>query len=352
MPANSYVFLLGLAVGTGLLVMGLLLGYWLGAKSSPADTVERQQFLSFLQNLSSWTSDYSGDVDRYQKQLTAIDAKFRSSAAPPPEEMLQTLQQIMQANKQLQSRLESAEQKLESQTDQISSYLTEARTDGLTGLFNRRAFDKALDGLFSDWTKKSQDFSMGMIDIDHFKQINDTYGHPAGDAVLRQVSQALQRELGAEICVARYGGEEFAILSRLPNEKLAQLLDDVRDKINRLEVEHESQVINVSLSAGAAQIEAEDKIGKLVRRADEALYAAKLGGRNRVYRHDGTICHLVTKGNPTAAKPATSTPDATSAILDLGQSESARAEQQQTNSRISERLQRIVKEESRRLIER
>ena len=66
---------------------------------------------------------------------------------PPREEMLQTLQQIMQANRQLQSRLDNAEQKLEVQTDQISSYLTEARTDGLTGLLNRKAFDKALDGL-------------------------------------------------------------------------------------------------------------------------------------------------------------------------------------------------------------
>ncbi len=350
MPANTYIFLLGLAVGTGLLVVGLLFGYWLGAKSVPADTIDRQQFLSFLQNLSSWTSDYSGDVKRYQKQLTAIDAKFRSSPAPPPAEMLETLQQIMQANQQLQSRLESAEQKLENQTDQISSYLTEARTDGLTGLFNRRAFDKALDGLFGDWTQKGQSFSMGMIDIDHFKQINDTYGHPAGDAVLREVSQVLQRELGSEICVARYGGEEFAILSSLPNEKLAQLLDELRAKVNSLQVAHESQVISVSLSAGAAQICSDDKIGKLVRRADEALYAAKLGGRNRVYRHDGTICHLVTKGNPAPAKPASSNADAT--VLELGLSESERTELQQTNARISERLQRIVKEESRRLIER
>ena len=156
--ANSYVFLLGLAVGTSLLGLGMLLGYLLGKKGASGDPIDRQQFLSFLQNLSSWTSEYSGDVSRYQSQLTAIDEKCRSSADPPREEMLLTLQQIMHAKRQLQSRLDNAEQKLEVQTDQISSYLTEARTDGLTGLLNRKAFDKALDGLFGDWQGREQPF--------------------------------------------------------------------------------------------------------------------------------------------------------------------------------------------------
>lgn len=351
MAANSYVFLLGLAVGTSLIGFGLLLGYWLGKKSTDADPVDRQQFLSFLKNLSSWTNEYSGDVSRYQSQLTAIDEKFRSSTAPPREEMLQALQQIMHANRQLQTRLESAEQKLEVQTDQISNYLTEARTDGLTGLLNRKAFDKALDGLFADWESKGQTFSMGMIDIDHFKQINDTYGHPAGDAVLRKVAALLQSELGEEVCVARYGGEEFAILSMRTGEQLAAALDRVRHRISQLQVTHDAHVISVSLSAGAAQIAGDDTIGKLVRCADEALYAAKLGGRNRVYLHDDTLCHLVTKGATRAANPAQASEqlplaaDATETAKELSQAQAA-------GSIIADRLQRIVEEESRRLVRR
>ncbi len=78
---------------------------------------------------------------------------------------------------------DDTEKRLETQTIQISSYLTEARTDGLTGLLNRRAFDKATDELFAAWSAKKQRFSLGLIDIDHFKQINDTHGHPAGDTV-------------------------------------------------------------------------------------------------------------------------------------------------------------------------
>ncbi len=352
MPANTHIFLLGLAVGTSLLVLGLLLGYWLGRKSVPADTIDRQKFLSFLQNLSSWTSDYSVDVSRYQSQITAIDQKFRSNDAPQREELLSTLSEIMQANRQLQSRLENAEQKLDVQTDQISSYLAEARTDGLTGLFNRRAFDKAVDELFSDWSNKGQSFSLGLIDIDHFKRINDTYGHPAGDAVLTKIAQTLQTELGDAVCVARYGGEEFAVLSKASAESTAAALDKLRQVVGGVKVTHDSQVISVTLSAGAAQIEADDKIGKLVRRSDEALYAAKLGGRNRVYLHDGAICRLISKVSSTAEQPSTSEQNPLKSAgppdLAAGQNTTAASHQQ----RISDRLRRIVGEESQRLVQR
>ncbi len=342
MPANATVFMLGLAVGTGLLLFGLLLGYWLGRKSAPSVNVDRQEFLSFLKNLSSWTSEYSGDVSKYQSQLRSIDARFRSNTVVPREEMLDVLNQIMQANRQLQERLDSAEEKLDEQTGQISSYLTEARTDGLTGLLNRRAFDKATDELFAEWTKKDQQFALGLIDIDHFKQINDTYGHPAGDAVLQHISKILQSELRDSFCIARYGGEEFAVLVKDSAANIAAALDELRHTIGQVQVTHDSHVIAVTLSAGSAEIEAGDKIGKLVRRADEALYAAKLGGRNRVYLHDGNICHLITKvASPPAGQPVVSQPEESSADV---------AEAKSLTARIEERLQRIVEDESRRFV--
>ncbi|MEO8272282.1 MAG: GGDEF domain-containing protein, partial [Aureliella sp.] len=209
----------------------------------------------------------------------------------------------------------------------------------------------ALDGLFSDWEDKEQSFSMGMIDIDHFKQINDTYGHPAGDAVLRQVSGLLQSELGEEICVARYGGEEFAILSLRTGEQTAATLDRVRNRISNLQVTHDAHVISVSLSAGAAQVQASDKIGKLVRRADEALYAAKLGGRNRVYLHDGTMCHLVTK-DASRSHNSSQAYAHSSHIADASETPEELSQAQAASARIADRLQRIVEEESQRLIKR
>ena len=355
MPANFYVYTLGLAVGSSLLALGGLLGYWLGKKVAPAGAVDRQQFLSFLKNLANWTNEYSGDVSRYQTQLAEINEKFRATKTAVPHEISHTLREIMDANRQLQSRLDNAEQKLDVQTQQISNVLVEARTDGLTGLLNRKAFDQALDGLFGQWARQAKSFSMGLIDIDHFKRINDTYGHPAGDAVLKQVTQLLQSELAEEVCVARYGGEEFAVLSTASGENLATALERVRQRVAHLQIEHESQTISVSLSAGAAEINRDDKIGNLIRRADKALYAAKTGGRNRVYRHDAGLCILVTQHAVPTASPAISplTQPASTAGADVAQASSgAKDRAQVAAARVAERLQQIVEEESQRLIQR
>lgn len=344
MPPNTTVFLLGLAVGTGLLSVGIILGFWFGRKAAASpDAVDRQQFLSFLRNLSNWTTEFSGDVSKYQSQISLIREQVSDRESIGGDEVRGMLQQIMAANQRLQERLESAEEKLESQTGQISNYLTEARTDGLTGLFNRRAFDKATDDLFTNWNQSNQAFSMGLIDIDHFKQINDTYGHPAGDAVLQRVANLLQSELGDAVCVARYGGEEFGVLTTFSLDETAAMLDRVRAELGKIEVEHDGQTISLTLSAGAAQIGPDDKIGKLVRRADEALYASKLGGRNRVHLHDGTVCRLVTKIAPNALKSSSLEPQLTAA---------ATQEAESVQSRVQERLQRIVAEESRRVSER
>ncbi len=349
MPSTTAIFLLGLAVGTGLLNFGLLLGFWLGRKAAPPEVIDRSQFLGFLRNLSSWTSEFAGDVDKYQTQLQSINERVQNNTAPPRQEILDLLSQIMQANRQLQERLDNAEQKLDVQTGQISSYLAEARTDGLTGLLNRRAFDKATDELFSGWSKKGESFSLGLIDIDHFKHINDTYGHPAGDTVLKQVSHMLKTELRDAACVARYGGEEFAVLSKSTAQETAATLDRLRASLSAIEVKHEENIIKVTLSAGASQIGPDDKIGKLVRRSDEALYAAKLGGRNRVYLHDGTQCHLVTKvataevGVPLAESNANASLDASSETA---------SDLTDVESRLQQRFQRIVEEESRRVVER
>lgn len=325
--------MLGLAVGTGLLVFGMLLGYWFGKKAAPPP-VDHSQFLSFVRNLSLWTSEFAGDVSKYQNQLDSISRRAQGKGEAPREEVLKMLSQIMSANQELQQRLDDTEKRLESQTVQISSYLTEARTDGLTGLLNRRAFDKSTDELFAAWTGKKQLFSLGLIDIDHFKQINDTHGHPAGDAVLKQVAQLIQSEFRDAACVARYGGEEFAVLMLASVENTSLALDRLRDHMSKLEVMHEGKRISVSLSAGASQILPEEKIGKLVRRADEALYAAKLGGRNRVYLHDGIRSVLVTKGTPLSVLPPAHGIDSKK-VAEL-------------ESRVQNRLQRIVDEESRR----
>jgi diguanylate cyclase len=332
LPPNTTIFLLGLAVGTGLLVFGMLLGFWFGKKAAPPQ-VDQTQFLSFVRNLSLWTSEFAGDVSKYQNQLDMIHKQARGKSEAPREEVLGMLSQIMSANQQLQQRLDDTEKRLESQTIQISSYLTEARTDGLTGLLNRRAFDKSTDELFVAWTGKQQSFSLGLIDIDHFKQINDTHGHPAGDAVLKHVAQLIQNELRDAACVARYGGEEFGVLMLASVEETSLALEQLRETLSKMEIMHDGKRILVTLSAGASQIMPEEKIGKLVRRADEALYAAKLGGRNRIYLHDGCNCVQVTQG-------------ASESVLEQVPGTDAK-DKRELESRVQRRLQRIVEEECR-----
>ncbi|GAB4285057.1 MAG: hypothetical protein Kow0092_39250 [Deferrisomatales bacterium] len=161
-----------------------------------------------------------------------------------------------------------------------------ATTDGLTGLANRRVLFERLAQELARSDRYEHPSSLLLLDVDHFKKINDRYGHPAGDAVLRAVARALQEQARETDLVARYGGEEFAVL--LPNTDEAgggNLAERIRARIEALRVTWEDKEIPVRLSVGAAAAEDGARtVDALVSRADQALYAAKQGGRNRVVR--------------------------------------------------------------------
>ena len=349
---DTTVFLLGLAVGTLLLTLGIGLGYWFGKKAADSDSIDREQFLEFAKNLTSLTSEFSGDVSKYQSRLSDLSSRVDGNSAGGAE-VSQLLSQIMQANQELQARLDNAEERLENQTDQIASYLTEARTDGLTGLLNRRAFDRALDELFTGWKKKDQAFALGLIDIDHFKHINDTYGHQGGDAVLQSLASTLQEELESDFVVARFGGEEFAILTAGVELEVAAALERVRKRIEGEKIDHEGTMISVTMSAGASGVQLDDRIGNVVRRSDEALYAAKLGGRNRVYIHDGSLCRLFSDVPEVSDTPASQAPAESSepkvSVENLTSDEMEKAADKQQV--VNERLQRLVEDESKRILQ-
>ena len=163
----------------------------------------------------------------------------------------------------------------------------QAWRDGLTGLYNRRAFDDALSIESRRHRRNAASLGLVMLDIDHFKAFNDHYGHQAGDACLQQVANALAgcaRRPGE--MAARYGGEEFAII--LPNTEpadCARLCERVADAVRALSLRHETSPAGiVTLSIGyATQQPRDDEAGsELLARADKALYQAKQNGRNRV----------------------------------------------------------------------
>ncbi len=317
MPSSPFLVVVGSLLAVGLLAVGGGLGFRIGRRSTVAgrggaakgdnsdglSPSERERMAELLRQLGAWTSEYSGNVSEYQNQLGEISKSVRgglsgngpSGGSPSSSEnrVVLLLEQIMHSNSQLQKRLDAAERQLDKQTKQIESYLSEARTDGLTGLSNRRAFDQKLDQMFAAFRKGGRSFALAIIDIDHFKSINDTHGHQAGDQVLQQVASLLATELRQAMIVARFGGEEFAVILDGPLRQAAEKMNQVRKTLASRRLDAGPIQIEVTTSVGVGEPRDDMVPGPVVRRADEALYAAKNMGRNRTYFHDGRSPILV-----------------------------------------------------------
>jgi diguanylate cyclase (GGDEF)-like protein len=160
------------------------------------------------------------------------------------------------------------------------------RLDGLTGIANRAAFDERLDKELAFAVRHESPLSIALFDVDHFKKINDTFGHPAGDEVLKGVAATLSRAVRTEDVVARYGGEEFVVVMRELDVGGARMLADrLRESVAAQTVTAGDQAIRLTVSAGVASLACcapEVHKAALVARADARLYLAKQGGRNRV----------------------------------------------------------------------
>jgi diguanylate cyclase (GGDEF)-like protein len=160
---------------------------------------------------------------------------------------------------------------------------TLATTDGLTGLVNHRTFQARLDERLAEARRYGRRLSLILTDIDHFKAVNDTHGHPAGDRVLQGVARVLAREARTTDLVARYGGEEFAIV--MPETDAAGALviaERIRERVAEAAFDVEGGPLRVTLSLGVATFPGDaDAKAPLVEAADGCLYAAKRGGRNR-----------------------------------------------------------------------
>ena len=177
----------------------------------------------------------------------------------------------------------------ESQESLLQQLYDASVTDALTGAHNREHFDTQLRSELSYARRHKTDVSLVFFDVDHFKKVNDTYGHPAGDTVLAALADTVRKMIRNEDVFARYGGEEFALILRaIDGTGAATVGQRLRERVETLRVPSEHGPLRITVSVGCSSLaELEDKTPEaLVSSADKRLYAAKHAGRNRVV-HEG-----------------------------------------------------------------
>jgi diguanylate cyclase len=219
--------------------------------------------------------------------LALLDSAITTGKLPDIRSVLaDTIQNVTATFVEQKAAYEAQLQELNSRMSNLRQDLVDAREemqrDALTDAFNRGAFDKAIETSFNLYSVLGQPVTLIMIDLDHFKDINDNHGHATGDKVLQAVSQALERTfIRKSDFVARYGGDEFAvILNDTTAANSVTLVERFLRLANSIEIDDTTLSAPVSCSAGFAEMRSGDNIAALIKRADSALYQAKAAGRN------------------------------------------------------------------------
>ncbi|MGO9115308.1 MAG: GGDEF domain-containing protein [Thermoguttaceae bacterium] len=249
-----------------------------------------QAAFDFMVRIHELATQVAFDVGEHNSQVQEINEELTSSKSHDSAKVLDVVVKLVEANQRMQEKLTSTEQKLHEQTDQMQTLLAETRTDALTLLANRRAFDGELVKRFAEFRRQGRIFSLTVVDVDHFKDFNDTHGHRAGDEVLRNVAKVLRRKMRETDMVARYGGEEFAIIH--PGTGLADACKSALracEAIENHQFAHDGKSFHVTVSLGVAEVLTNENAVDTLRRADDAMYAAKQDGRNCVHFHDGEV---------------------------------------------------------------
>ncbi|KAA2235352.1 GGDEF domain-containing protein [Salinarimonas soli] len=241
-----------------------------------------------------------GSTERYGESLQAMSAEVsggvdRKRVREILEALVVATKDVSATNRTLEARLKETRGEIESLRETLESVRIETLTDPLTGIANRKHFEEMLVKSIDQSIVEQAPLSLIVIDIDHFKRFNDTYGHLTGDQVLRLVSMTMREQIKTKATLARFGGEEFGII--LPHTNLEGALtaaERVRVSVMGRELVKRStgeSLGKVTVSLGVATLRRGDTSVSMLERADQCMFASKRGGRNRTttdgeYDHD------------------------------------------------------------------
>lgn len=233
---------------------------------------------------NEFTSGYRKKLEDYSLELdTAEELPLIQNVI---KNLVKDTHQMAESSNRLQERLEEAKTHTESLREKLEQTEREAMKDALTGLNNRKAFDRKIKDLHDIFAQGGETFSAIMLDVDFFKSFNDKWGHKIGDEVLRKVGDTLHDGLKGGDFPARYGGEEFVVLlprTTLHNARI--VAEQIRRRISEKKLKRVStgeSLGTITVSLGVSQMREGDTVDSMVDRADKALYLAKQSGRNNV----------------------------------------------------------------------
>lgn len=256
---------------------------WAWRPVAEAMSLEPERAHELLTLLHETTTRAADDVREHSRRL------FARSTSDPAE-----VQELLNADQELARRLDSTRELIEQHALDIKCQLDQLLLDAVSGIQNRRAFDSEMRRRFVEWQRYGRPFSLILLDIDHFKHVNDEHGHPEGDRLLRAIGRVLLRELREIDTPARIGGDEFAAI--LPETELADagaLGDRLRTEIANLQIDSGGTPISVTMSVGVSSIVQCSDVETMIRQADEALYASKRSERNCTHASDGQVSTAV-----------------------------------------------------------
>lgn len=222
----------------------------------------------------------AANVTAHNERVEHINGRLSDAADGEPEQIISTIHEIIECNQLMQGQLADAQKRISQQTQLIEQVSHQARTDALTGLANRRALDEFVGNCLKNLTD-NEAVGLLLMDIDHFKSFNDSFGHNTGDAVLASFARAIA-EVGGQGCfAARYGGEEFAVVMVGASlQELSRHAAEIRHFVSEQVISYQDLQLKITSSGGLCALLPGDNVTAAYERADEGLYQSKNAGRN------------------------------------------------------------------------